>query len=69
MGKGFQKWNTKVRGRRDKGDSEVEQKFKRYIDARLYNVPHPFSTKNIIIKLIEKLENILRSESKSTVVR
>ena len=30
--------------------------------------PHSFSIKNVIIELIVKLENILRSESKSIVV-
>ncbi len=65
----IQKWNAKVRGRRDKGDSEVEQEFQRYIGARLYNVPHPFSTKNVVVELTVKLENAFRSESKSTAVR
>ena len=41
----IQKWNAKVRERRDKGDPEVEQEFQRYIGARLYNVPHRFSAK------------------------
>ena len=63
-----QKWNAKVRGRRDKGDPEVEQEFQRYISARLYNVPHPFSAKDVVVELIVKLENALRSESKSTAV-
>ena len=38
-----QKWNAKVRGRRDKGDPELEQEFQIYIGARLYNIPHRFS--------------------------
>ena len=63
-----QKWNAKVRGRRDKGDSEVEQEVQRYIGARLYNVPYPFPIKDVIVELIGKLENALRSESKSTAV-
>ena len=29
-----QKWNTKVRGRRDKGDPEVEQEVQKYPGAR-----------------------------------
>ena len=62
-----QKWNAKVRGRRDKGDPEVEQKVQRYTGARLYNIPYPFSTKDVI-ELIGKLENALRSESKRIAV-
>ena len=63
-----QKWNIKVRGRRDKRDPEVEQEFQRYIGARLYNVPHPFPAKDVVVELTGKLENALRSESKSTAV-
>lgn len=48
-----QKWNAKVRGRRDEGDPEVEQEFQRYIGARLYNVPHPFSTKDVVVELTD----------------
>ena len=58
-----------MRERRDKGDSEVEQEFQRYIGARLYNVSHPFSTKNVVVELTVELENTLLSESKSTAVR
>ena len=54
--------------RRDKGDPEIEQEVQRYIDTRLYNAPYPFSTKDVIIELIGKLENALRSESKSIAV-
>ena len=61
-----QKWNAKVRGRRDKGDPDVEQEFQRYIDARLYNVPRSFSAKDVVVELTE---NALLSESKSTAVR
>ena len=57
-----------MRERRDKGDPEVEQKVWRYINTRLYNVPYLFSVKDVIIKLIEKLENILYSENKSIIV-
>ena len=64
-----QKWNAKVRGRRDKGDPDVEQEFQRYIDTRLYNIPHSFSAKNVVVELTVKLENALFSESKSTAVR
>ena len=46
-----------MRGRRDKGDPEVEQKFQRYIGARLYNVPHPFSTKDVVVELTDSQEN------------
>ena len=58
-----------MRGRRDEGDPEVEQEFQRYIGARLYNVPYPFSTKDVVVELTGKLKNALRSESKSTAVR
>ena len=57
-----------MRERRDKGNLKVEQEFQRYINTRLYIAPYPFSTKNVISELIEKLENVLRSESKSTAV-
>ena len=57
-----------MRGRRDKEDLEVEQEVQRYTDTRLYNVLYAFSVKNIFIELIEKLENVLYSESKSIVV-
>ena len=63
-----QKWNIRVRVRRDKGDPEVEQEVQRYIDTRLYNAPYPFSIKKIIIEFTEKLENVLYSENKSIVV-
>ena len=46
----------------------MEQQVQRYISTRLYNVPHPFSAKDVIVELIGKLENALRSESKSIVV-
>ena len=46
----------------------MEQEVRRYIGARLYNIPHSFSTKDVIVKLTGKLENTLRSESKSTAV-
>ena len=68
MGGTAQKWNIKVRGRRDKGDPEVEQEVQRYIDTRLYSVPHPFSAKDVVVELTGKLEHALRSESKSTAV-
>ena len=60
--------HMKVRERRDKGDPEVEQEVQRYIDARLYNIPHPFSAKDVVVELIGKPEHALRSESKSTAV-
>ena len=63
-----QKWNAKVRGRRDKGDPEVKQEVRRYVGARLYNVSHPFSAKDVVIELTGKLENALRSKSKSAAV-
>ena len=63
-----QKWNLQVRGRRDKGDPEVEQEFQRDTGARLYNVPHPFPAMDVVIELTGKLENALRSESESTAV-
>ena len=53
----------------EKGDPEVEQEFQRYINARLYNAPHPFSAKDVVDELTGKLENALRSESKGTAVR
>ena len=43
-----------MRGRRDKGDPKVEQEFQRYIGTRLYNVPHLFSAKDVVVKLIGK---------------
>ena len=58
-----------MRERRDKGDLEVKQKFQRYTSTYLYNALYLFSTKNIINKLIKKLENILYSENKSIIVR
>ena len=57
-----------MRGRRDKGDPEVEQEAQRYIGARLYNVPHPFSAKDVVVELTGKLEHALRGDSKSTAV-
>lgn len=54
---------------RDKGYPEVEQEFQRYVSAHLYNAPYPFSVKDVVVELIGKLENALRSESKSTAVR
>ena len=46
----------------------MKQKFQRYINTYLYNIPYSFSIKNVIIKLIEKLEYALRSKSKNTAV-
>ena len=46
----------------------MKQEVRRYIGARLYNVSHPFSAKDVVIELTGKLENALRSESKSAVV-
>ena len=40
----------------------------RYIGARLCNVPHPFSTRDVVVEFTGKLENALRSESKSIAV-
>ena len=37
-----------MRGRRDKGDPELEQEFQRYIGTRLYNAPHPFPAKDVV---------------------
>ena len=35
----------------------------------VYNIlSHSFSVKNVVVKLIEKIENILRSKDKSAVV-
>ncbi len=38
----------------EKGDPEVEQEFQRYICARLYNVPHPSSAKDVVVELTGK---------------
>ena len=43
-----------MRERRDKGDPEVEQEFQRYIGARLCNVPHPLSAKDVVVELTVK---------------
>ena len=65
----FSKNGTQKCEEDEKGDPEVEQEFQRYINARLYNAPHPFSAKDVVDELTGKLENALRSESKSTAVR
>lgn len=72
----FQKWSwrdgpemerksarkTRQRGfRSGAGSSEIHC-------ARLYNLPHPFSVKDVVVELTGKLEHALRSESKSTAV-
>ena len=57
-----QKWNIRVRGRRDKGDPEVEQEVRRDTGTRLYNVPHLFPAMDVVVELTGKLENALRSE-------
>ena len=63
-----QKWNIKVRERRDKGDPEMEQEVQRDTGARLYNVPYLFPAMDVVVELTGKLENALRSESESTAV-
>ena len=67
FGGGFQKWSTEVRGRRDKGIQKWSRRFRHILVLVFNTFPRPFSAKTVI-NLTGKVENALRSKSKSTAV-
>ena len=62
-----QKWSTEVRGRRDKGIQKWSRKFRDMLVLVFNMFLRPFSAKDVV-ELTGKVENVLRSESKSAAV-